>query len=880
MQKNGSRESKYRIKRELLLQLLFATLAFALMAVSSILFVRNMQKTHLSNDAEAVLAQTKIRIESELLEAQTALNIVSNTVRGMILRGESAESVYDYLAYIHAEMDSKLLGFIYDGFFTYFEVFGGEFFHSGGWEDDDFEPTFRPWYDVGVNADNQVAVTPIYFSTRTNQYDITYVQRLFDTEGLPLGMVCLNVPLHRISEYIITMQITEGGFGVLLDDAATIILHPNPDYISKPASQASPGFSLIAQELELGTDLFEQEFENYRGQRSIASALRIDNGWVLILVTPKAAYYQSMQNMMYFIGFLGLFFTVVLIIILIRIDQAKNKADAQSYEKSVLLMDMERLREVDERTHIMLDATPLGCKLWDKNLNVIECNQEAVHLFDLRDKQEFLDRFFDLSPEYQPDGRLTKEKSRELVQKAFDEGYCRFEWMHQKLDGELIPAEITLVRVRHEDDFAVAGYIRDLREYNQVVAKLEAAVQEAQEASLAKSKFLATMSHEIRTPMNVILGVTESYLENDDLDSEIRDGYVKIYNSADLLLSIINDILDLSKIEAGKLEINPGKYDVLSLINDAAHMNVIRFQHKPIVFNLKVDETIPLEMLGDELRIKQILNNILSNAFKYTDTGEVTLSFTKENEDPADMANRGVTLVMMVKDTGQGMTQEQVGKLFDEYTRFNLESNRTTVGTGLGMAITRNLVYLMNGTLSVDSTFGKGTTVFIRIPQKIFGSVRIGKETADKLQNFVFRDAIHKTNAKIVRELMPYGSVLVVDDMVSNLDVAKLLLKPYQLQIDTAVSGFDAIDMIKSGKVYDIVFMDHMMPIMDGIETIKIIRSLGYNHTVIALTANAVIGQQDIFLANGFDAFMSKPIDIRQLNDSLNKFIRDKARTS
>ena len=392
---------------------------------------------------------------------------------------------------------------------------------------------------------------------------------------------------------------------------------------------------------------------------------------------------------------------------------------------------------------------------------------------------------------------------------------------------------------------------------------------------MAKSKFLATMSHEIRTPMNVILGVTESQLLAKPPSREMKEAFEKIYDSGNMLLHIINDILDLSKIEAGKFELNPAKYETLSLINDTANMSIMQFGHKQIDFKLKVDENIPSHLFGDELRIKQILNNLLSNAFKYTNSGEVALSFSVENtvreEDRTD-------LIIRVRDTGQGMTKEQVNKLFDEYSRFNLEANRTTVGTGLGMAITKNLIKFMNGTMAVESEPGKGTLFTVMLPQQIRGEGSLGKEAAENLQKFNITNTMRERKAKIVREHMPYGKVLIVDDFKSNLDVAKLLLKPYGLQIDTADSGFEAIDLVTGGKTYDIIFMDHMMPEMDGIETTLKLRRLGYNQPVFALTANAIAGQQEVFLANGFDGYITKPIDIRQLNDSLNKFIRDKKR--
>jgi CheY-like chemotaxis protein len=223
------------------------------------------------------------------------------------------------------------------------------------------------------------------------------------------------------------------------------------------------------------------------------------------------------------------------------------------------------------------------------------------------------------------------------------------------------------------------------------------------------------------------------------------------------------------------------------------------------------------------------------------------------------------------------MTAEQVYRLGEEYSRFNMEANRTTEGTGLGMSITRNLVALMYGKISVESKPGKGTTVTVRLPQKNAGiSDMVGKELAENLRHSRINSVSKIKKAQISREPMPYGKILIVDDVESNLYVAKGLMTPYELSIDTAVSGFEVINKIKNGKIYDIIFMDHMMPVMDGIETTKLIRGLGYTHPIVALTANALMGQEQIFLENGFDGFISKPIDIRQLNAFLNKLVRDK----
>ena len=396
----------------------------------------------------------------------------------------------------------------------------------------------------------------------------------------------------------------------------------------------------------------------------------------------------------------------------------------------------------------------------------------------------------------------------------------------------------------------------------------------AEESNKAKSDFLARVSHEIRTPMNAILGITEIQLQDEKHPPLTKEAFERIYNSGDLLLGIINDILDLSKIEAGKLVLTPAQYDIASLIHDTAQLNILRYETKPIEFVLDVKEDLPLLLIGDELRIKQTLNNLLSNAFKYTEQGTVKLTVYAEPSSPQDTLKK--MLVFMVSDTGQGMTPDQIEKLGTAYSRFNMEANRETEGTGLGMNITRNLVHLMDGDLSVESESGVGTTFTVRLPQECVDSVVIGKEMADNLMKLNLDNTVKMRAFQINREYMPYGKVLVVDDVETNLYVARGLLAPYGLSVETALSGFEAIDKLKTGQTYDIIFMDHMMPRMDGIEATRIIRESGYTQPVVALTANALAGQAAIFMENGFDDFISKPIDTRQLNMVLNKLVRDK----
>ena len=427
--------------------------------------------------------------------------------------------------------------------------------------------------------------------------------------------------------------------------------------------------------------------------------------------------------------------------------------------------------------------------------------------------------------------------------------------------------------VRVDDRNFLGSYKDVISSINMLIDKVKL-VEAISASSKAKSNFLARMSHEIRTPTNAVLGFSEAQLQNPSLDSDTREAFENIYISGDMLLSIINDILDLSKIEEGKAELNIAKYEVAGMISDVIILNMIRNRDgNQIKFEVSVDETTPAYLYGDELRIKQILNNFLSNAFKYTDDGVVSLYVRTENDK---LNPKKTTLVLTVSDTGQGMSQEQVDRLFEAYARFNVLKNRLVEGIGLGMNIVDNLINLMKGELFVDSRLGEGSTFIIRLPQGTAGPEQIGKDVAENLKNLRTNNRAQMKWARHIKVPMPYGKVLVVDDISMNIHVAKTLLGAYGLQIDTADSGSAALQKIKDGVEYDIVFMDHMMPNMDGVEATKRMRELGYNQPIVAMTANALVEHVEMYLSSGFDGHISKPIGTQQLNEILLKYVRNK----
>jgi signal transduction histidine kinase/CheY-like chemotaxis protein len=443
--------------------------------------------------------------------------------------------------------------------------------------------------------------------------------------------------------------------------------------------------------------------------------------------------------------------------------------------------------------------------------------------------------------------------------------------------------EVTLEGTQHFFDvvvFVITGETKG-RLVNVIdVTPVMKARFEAEDASRSKSAFLATMSHEIRTPLNAIIGLSEIELQK-KLPSDTLQDLGKIHNSGANLLAIVNDILDISKIEAGNLELIPVDYDMPSIINDTVQINIMRIGSKNLTLKLKIDPSVPIMFFGDELRVKQILNNLLSNAIKYTNEGSVILTVGWEKKDNI------AWLTFIVKDTGRGIKAEDLTKLFSEYQQFDTKANRHIEGTGLGLSITKKLLALMNGTISVESEYGKGSAFTIKIPQRIVDETPIGETIVRDLENFHYKDIHNIDGLRLVRNNMPYGKVLVVDDVETNLDVAKGLLMPYSLSIDTASSGPEAIAKIKAvseagaATGYDLVLMDHMMPGMDGIEAVRIIRNeikgdYGKTVPIVALTANALTGNEEMFLAKGFNAFIAKPIDVMQLDAVLNTWVRDR----
>ncbi len=445
------------------------------------------------------------------------------------------------------------------------------------------------------------------------------------------------------------------------------------------------------------------------------------------------------------------------------------------------------------------------------------------------------------------------------------------------LDGELRNLTLTTSYIMKGGERSVVVVMDDVTELNELrdartaldrIRKLnreyEKAKEEAERANEAKSLFLSNMSHEIRTPINAVLGMNEMILRECS-DEQILSYAENIRSSGKTLLFLINDILDMSKIESGKMEIIPVEYEPANVIMDLWNVIFLRAQEKDLSVRFSLDETLPGVLFGDDVRIKQIVTNLLTNAVKYTPQGGVEMHVAYERKEEGKLA-----LIISVKDTGMGIKKEDMGKLFESFQRLDEEKNRNIEGTGLGMNITMSLLKLMDGEMKVESEYGKGSTFTVTIPQGIVRDEPTGDFESIKNR----QEQVRRAKGQIFEA--PEARVLVVDDNAMNLTVFTSLLKRTRMNITTASSGKDCLALVKK-EPYHIIFMDHMMPEMDGIETLHEIQKLedfpNRETPVIVLTANAVAGAREAYLKEGFVDFLTKPIDADVLEQTVEAYL-------
>ena len=712
-------------------------------------------------------------------------------------------------------------------------------------------------------------------------------------------------------------------------------------------------------------------------------------------------------------------------------------------------MQADKIAEAEERIKLMLDSNPIGCYLCDRDFNIIDCNEACVKLFELRDKQEYKDKFFELSPEFQPDGQRSVEKVNMLLNKAFAEGYTVFEWVHRTYDGNTLPVEITFVRVKYEDDYVVSGYMRDLREHKKMMTeiekgrllldtvnsvsvilfkseinsfendilksmgmlakvvkadrvyiwknfikndslhctqiyewsegaeaqqgkdfaadtsydifapetkvllsqdkvingivknmsaeakrmfepqgiisvilapvflqdqfwgfvglddchkeriftaneekalrsaglamvsaitrfeqeiqirdtnnRLEEALEQALSASRAKSNFLSTVSHEMRTPMNAIIGMT-AIAKNEKLSEQKNHALDKVEKASRHLLGIINDVLDMSKIEANKLELRQADVDLKNLLQKVSSFVALRIDEKQQRFSINLDDNVPNFYIGDDQALSQVITNLLSNAVIYTPAeGEISLNISLIEEKDGVCELR-----FIVADNGIGISPDQQEKLFLMFEQADSGDRRKYGGTGLGLTISKRLVELMDGTILIESELGKGSKFIFTV--KLLKAEEKPEITAGEAESPGGISTEQQNNKYLGKNL------LIAEDIEINSEILIALLEGTGLAIDVAINGKEALEMVEANPdLYDFIFMDIQMPVMDGIEATRRIRALPAENCkkmpIVAMTAGVFKEDIKCCLEAGMDDHISKPIDINIVFEKLQKYL-------
>jgi len=509
------------------------------------------------------------------------------------------------------------------------------------------------------------------------------------------------------------------------------------------------------------------------------------------------------------------------------------------------------VKEITERNRIMIDVTPICFVFFDDSLAVVDCNPAALSLFGLPTPKAFAESFFSLSPEHQSDGKPSAESYLEKMQDAFNSGRLVFEWEHKTAAGETLPVETTFIRVEYKGSYRLAGYLRDLRDHKAVMEEMQVAEQKLREAkelaedsAKIKSEFLANMSHEIRTPMHGIIGITNLAIKNETSVRQL-DYLKKIELSANALLRIIDDILDFSKIEAGRLDIEKAEFSLRTLIDDIRNIASFFVEEKGIELIISISKNLDFNVLGDSLRLQQVIWNILSNAIKFTHEGYISISI-----DVAVRSGDSATLIFKIKDTGIGMTPEQAEKVFDAFSQADSSTTRKYGGTGLGLAISKSLVELQGGEIWFVSAPGSGTEFYFTVVFETTKERDLSGARADTSSDFV-----------VPREVAG-AQILLVEDNEINQIIAYELLSEAGFKVSIASDGKEAVEMANKNKP-DIILMDLQMPVMDGYTATRIIRSDNSfdDVPIVAMTANAMQGDKEKSIRAGMVDHITKPLN-------------------
>jgi len=689
------------LKRQLYTQLLFTAFAFLLMVVLSHFFVYRIVLDDIARSTEIVFNHVQIQINSDLTKTQAALGGFAQTVRSMILNGEGADKIINYTVEISDFLrSSENNGLTISGLYGYIEKYPDGPVFINGFDmaaPDGYSPENRPWYTAAIELGGDIAETPPYHDIITNENILTYSCAIYDDKGVRLGVVCVDVLIDQIGKTVVGTALTKDGYGFLLAHDMTVLAHPEQKFIGIKLPNKDIPLSDLVNEIKEKGEVSGVDLKNWKGEDTIAFVKKLPNGWYVGLLALKKLYYGKVRTMALTLSALGFALATVLIMVLIRLDAARNKSDMDS---------------------------------------------------------------------------------------------------------------------RH------------------------------------KSAFLANMSHEIRTPMNAIIGMTT--LGKSASDIERKDYcFMKIEDASNHLLGVINDILDMSKIEANKFELSPVEFDFEKMLERVVNVLNFRVDQKQQNFSVHIDSSIPHTLIGDEQRLAQVITNLLWNAVKFTpEKGSINLTVRLAEEEDGLC-----TLQISVNDTGIGISAEQQARLFRSFEQAESSTTRKYGGTGLGLAISKSIVEMMGGTISVQSEPGKGSTFIVTIKVKRGTNRKQGLLSAN----------LNLNNIRI----------MAVDDDPDILLYFRDITQRFGVYCDTAISSKEALALLEKNGAYDIYFVDWKMPDMDGIQLARELKKHPSENSVVIMISAAEWSSIAQEAKNaGIEKFLSKPLlpstIANAINESLN----------
>ena len=838
-------KSRATIKKILISSLVIAFFVGVVLIYYNMLY--NQTRDSIIKNGQSAAIQSKNYLSDYLSTSIDAIKLTAYTIDGMLQNKKTNAEILEYLV----GQSTAVTSTIFENTTGLYGYVNDEYIDGAYWvPDEDYVPTERPWYKKTMENNGEVTLIDPYLDAQTGKITMTISKRLVDGKSI----VAMDIVLDQVQN--ITEESVKTGkadYEFILDSRNMVVAHSKKDEIGKNYNEEKNSFWSVI--LENAKNAEEDFFEfNYEGAHYIVYSEKIENNWQCLTVKNATEIFTPLKILL----MITIVVVVIIVAILSYILSKSNQRYSMAKELNKQLASLSNIYlsvyEIDviENTFKEIQAPAhISEKLAKENFKSASALMEAmVHKMVNKISQEDVIKFINL------DTLNERLKDSDTVTIEYQNNYQK--WRRVRF--------ITSQRLKNGIISNVLWLIEDIDKEKKERDVLINLSERAFAASEAKSSFLSNMSHEIRTPINTILGMNEIILRECN-DSKILAYAESIKTAGSTLLGLINDILDFSKIEAGKIEIIPVAYDLSSLINDLVHMIQVKADVKGLSLSLDFDKNLPKMLYGDEVRIKQVITNILTNSVKYTEKGIVTFSigFKKIEQEPEN-----IILVITIKDTGIGIKPEDMKKLFVEFERIEEERNRNIEGTGLGMAITKNLLYLMKSKLEVESVYGLGTKFSFNLKQKVIKWEPLGDyETS-------YKDSLKDKKKYKEKFKAPQAKVLVVDDNSMNLMVFKNLLKQTQVKIDTAMNGDEGLLLTQNNK-YDVIFLDHMMPDKDGLETLKELQSRNDNPNLntptICLTANAISGAREQYIAAGFQDYLTKPINPEKLEEMLLNYL-------